>query len=96
MSKTTTREHPTIKEINVAKSLHVLSFSSKQELLLAASEGRFTIDEWEVIEEKARIICLGDADTMADDDDEVQKSVQDGLKSTIEEKVRRDERWKNR
>jgi exosome complex component RRP46 len=94
MSKTTTREHPSIREINTAKSLHVLTFSSKDELLLVESEGRFSMDEWDEIEEKAKIICLGDADAMVEDDDK-GKSLQDGVRSVIEEKARQDARWKN-
>ena len=94
MSRTTSREHPSIKEINAAKSLHVFAFSSKDELLLAESEGRFSIDEWDNLEEKAKMICLGDADAMVDDD-EKGKNLKDGLRSAIEEKARQDGRWKN-
>ena len=87
------RENPAVKEIAAAKSLHVLTFSSKAELFMAESEGRFSMDEWDVVEEKAKTICLGDPDAMDKDDDE-EKSLQDGMKAAIEEKVRRDERWR--
>jgi exosome complex component RRP46 len=94
LSKTITREHPTIKEAMGAKSIHVLCFSSKNELLLVESEGMFNMDEWEIIEEKARIVCLGDVDAMAVDEDG-GKTLQQEMKAVVEEKVRRDERWKN-
>lgn len=95
LPKTTIREHPTIKEINAAKSLHVLTYTSKNELLLAETEGRLGLDEWDVIEEKARIICMGDADVMVEEDKK-EPSLQRELKSVVEEKITMDERWKNR
>lgn len=87
MSKTSTRNHPTIEELNAARSLHVLTFSSKDELLLAESEGKFSLDDWDAIEEKARIICLGDLDTMIEKEDEDDKSLQHQMRSVVEEKV---------
>ncbi len=95
VSTTTIREHPTINDINAAKSLHVLTFSSKEELLLVESEGRFSMDAWDMIEEKAKTVCLGDADAMMVEKDEKGNSLQQELRSVIEEKVKRDERWKN-
>lgn len=94
ISKTITREHPSIKEMSMAESLHVLTFSSTDELLLAESEGRFSMDVWDEIADKAKIICLGDADAMVDEQEE-RKSLQDGLKSAIEKKVRENARWKD-
>jgi len=93
LSKTTTREHPTIREATAAKSIHVLCFSSNGELLLVESEGMFSMEEWEVIEEKARGACLGDDDAMAEDEDRA-KTLQHGMRAVVEEKVRRAERWK--
>ncbi|KAF7507486.1 hypothetical protein GJ744_010417 [Endocarpon pusillum] len=94
MSKTSTRDHPTIAELNAAKSLHVLTFSSKDEVLLAESEGRFSMDEWDAIEEKAKIICLGSPDAMIEKGEE-DKSLQQHMRSVIAEKVTVDERWRN-
>ena len=93
MSKTSTRDHPTIAELNAAKSLHVLTFSSKDELLLAESEGRFSMDDWDAIEEKAKIICLGGPDAMIEK--EGDKSLQQHMRSVIAEKVAVDECWRN-
>jgi exosome complex component RRP46 len=87
MSKTTTRDYPTIKDATVAKSLHVLSFSSKGELLLAEGEGRFSMEDWKLVEERAKTRCLGDPDAMVEGE-ENGESLQTGLKSAIEEKVR--------
>jgi exosome complex component RRP46 len=81
-----------MKEALTAKSIHVLCFSSSGELLLVESEGMFSIEEWEVIEEKARGACLGDVDAMAEDEDRT-KTLQYELKAVVEEKVRRAERW---
>lgn len=93
MSKESTRNHPTIEELNTAKSLHVLAFSSKDELLLAESEGRFSMDNWNAIEQKARIICLGNPDAMIEKEED--KSLQQHMRSVIEEKVILDGRWRN-
>lgn len=62
--------------------------------MLAESEGRFSMDDWDVIEKKARITCLGDADAMVEEE-EKGKTLQQEMRSVIEEKVRRDERWEN-
>lgn len=94
LSKTTAREHPTIKEINEAQSIHVIAFSSKHDLLLAESEGRFNMEDWDMIENMARIICLGDTNAMVDGD-EKEEALQQLLRSVVGEKVARDERWKN-
>lgn len=76
---TTVREHPTIEEIKTAKSVHVFTFSSKHELLLAESEGRFGMDEWKWAEDRAKYICLGDGD--------LKGSLQDGLKLAVKDRV---------
>lgn len=89
------REHPTNKEIHAAESLHVLTFSSKEELLLAESEGRFSMDDWDMIERKAKIICLGDRDATVEEE-EKKKPLQEELLSVVAEKVRRYESWKSR
>jgi exosome complex component RRP46 len=97
MSKTILRENPTVKNLKLAKSVHVLTFTSKYEILLAESEGRFSLDEFAVIEERARSICIGDPEAMEQDDDaDRETSLQDRLRSAVEEKSRRDERWKDR
>lgn len=93
LSKTTTREHPTIREAMAAKSIHVLCFSSSGELLLVESEGMFSMAEWEVVEEQARGACLGDVDAIAEDEDR-ENTLQHEMKTVVEEKVRRAERWK--
>jgi exosome complex component RRP46 len=91
--KTTTREHPTIKDISAARSIHVLTFNSKSELLLAESEGRFSMDEWGMIEEKAKTICLGNADAMVEEEQE--DNLQEKLRSVVWKKVKKDEHWKD-
>jgi exosome complex component RRP46 len=94
LSKTVLHEHPTIKDIEMAKSFHVLTFSSKNELLLAESEGRFSMNDWELIERRAQAMCLGDADIMVEEE-ESKEGIQQQLRSVVEEKVRWNERWKN-
>ena len=38
---------PTPRELEAAQSVHVLAFTSNDELLLAESEGDFTVKEWD-------------------------------------------------
>ncbi len=88
LSKTSARDHPTIEELNAAKSLHVLTFSSKDELLLAESEGQFSMEDWNAIEEKAKILCLGNPDAMIEKEED--KPLQQHMKSIVEERVKMD------
>lgn len=93
-SKSTMRAHPTINDINSSQSLHVFTFSSKNELLLSESEGIFSMDDWDLIEEKAKMACFGDIDAM-EDDEKNEMSVWQNMRSAIEARVTRDEGWKN-
>ncbi|KAF2220858.1 ribosomal protein S5 domain 2-type protein [Elsinoe ampelina] len=56
---------PSPAQILQAKSVHVFAFSSKGEVLLAASEGGFGVEEWEGAEEVARVACLATSEGQA-------------------------------
>ena len=88
--------NPSLDEIRNSNSLHVLAFTSRGELLVAESEGSFTMDQWDDVFDKAKLYC-GDAAG--------QEKVQDGmetgagdmtsfLKSTLQTKVSADLHWK--
>lgn len=53
------REAPGVKEVENAKAIHSLAFSSQGDLLAIESEGAFSLDEWGVVERKAKVVCLG-------------------------------------
>ena len=51
--------HPTPIELESAKSIHALAFTSHQKLLLVESEGDFDIEVWEHVAEMGRRLCCG-------------------------------------
>lgn len=93
MPHTIVQQHPLISDIQVAQSLHVLTFSSKGELLLVESEGRLDVNQLGIITDRARDACFGDQGaTLANG--EGRESLYDRMKHAVEEKVRNKERWK--
>ena len=91
---------PSVQQIKLASSIHVLAFSSHGNLLVVESEGSFTIDIWEEVHRKAKLICHGeDEDESASEDvsmdsDDVSK-LEDVLKDAVERKSAREQRWKD-
>jgi len=93
--------NPSLVQSQSADSVHVLAFSSHGELLVAESEGSFTLDEWDQIFEAAKAICCGSGE-MADDHDmegqELEKKagrMSMFVKSTLQAKVTADLHWKD-
>ena len=78
--------------------MHVLAFASHGELLVAESEGNFTMEEWNEIYVVGRRICCDE--TSAEDamqDDRLQEKAGGMMmfvKSVLEEKVNQDLNWK--
>lgn len=79
-------------------SLHALAFSSKGHLLLSESQGRFEVDTWEAVRQKALDICQNAA-ASADGDVSMGEGA-DGaqlhgfVRETVEDQVYRDYAWK--
>ncbi|KAL9577565.1 MAG: hypothetical protein Q9212_006284 [Teloschistes hypoglaucus] len=92
---------PSATVTDAATSLHVLGFSSHGGLLVAESEGAFSLDIWEQVHDKAERICRGssmmEVDRTGDTDMELsgQGDLEDALKETIKAKTARDQRWKD-
>ncbi|KAL2270908.1 hypothetical protein VTJ83DRAFT_279 [Remersonia thermophila] len=93
---------PSPRDVETARSVHVLAFTSQDDLLLAESEGDFTVKEWDDIYEAAKKICCRPAPDGAsmqlDDDDSspaaVGPDLRQFLRSTMESKVAADLHWK--
>ncbi|KAL8853463.1 MAG: hypothetical protein Q9221_001621 [Calogaya cf. arnoldii] len=90
---------PSVKALEEAASLHVLAFSSLGELLVAESEGAFDMDIWEQVYNRAEKHCRAsetDNTTQMDIDTEASRSdsLEDSLRSIVEEKAIREHRWK--
>ena len=86
-----------MQQIKLASSIHVLAFSSRGDLLLVESEGDFTIDKWEEVHQRAKLICHGDEGDEGEDvsmgSDDVSK-LENVLKEAVETKIAKEQRWK--
>lgn len=93
--------NPTILQSEDADSVHVLAFTSHGSLLVAESEGSFTLTDWDTVYEAARTICCdgldGDVDhSMQDGElDEERGGMMNFVKSTLQTKVTADLHWKD-
>lgn len=91
---------PSPREIETAQSVHVLGFTSHDGLLLAESEGDFTVSEWDEVYEIAREICCRSTPTkegmamVLDDEQTNGPDMRRFLRSAMESKVAADLHWK--
>jgi exosome complex component RRP46 len=90
---------PTLVQFQAADSVHVLAFTSQEELLVAESEGTFTLEDWDEVYETAKTLCCDETATAGDDvmrdEGENKGSLMKFVKSTLEEKVAKDLHWKD-
>ena len=92
---------PSVKQLELASSIHVLAFSSYGDLLVIESEGDFTMNTWDVVHHKARLICqqeTGDGSESESEDvsmrlDDISK-LGNVLRNAVERKVAEEQRWK--
>lgn len=86
--------NPTLVQIQEAKSIHVFAFSTFKELLLAESEGSFSIGEWEELYETAEQLCcgIGEADPMQEQKQSMHQFIHDALRGKMMDEMR----WKIR
>ncbi|KUJ22723.1 uncharacterized protein LY89DRAFT_728842 [Mollisia scopiformis] len=94
--------NPTIVQCESADSVHVLAFTSHGDLLVAESEGSFSLQDWETVFKAAKSICCDDSKTNVD-----HSVMQDGelgdekggmmnfVKSTLQTKITADLHWKD-
>lgn len=90
---------PSPRQADKSRSVHVLSFTSHDELLLSESEGDFTMDEWDQVYNSARKICCGsakgnDIDMITDEDPQAGPDLRHFIRSAAEAKVTADLHWK--
>lgn len=93
--------NPSARDLDFAQSVHVLAFTSQDELLLAESEGDFTVKEWDDVYDTAKKICCQsggpgktDIEMMLDDQDHGGPDMRQFLRSTLETKIAADLHWK--
>lgn len=89
---------PSAVDIDHAKSVHVLGFTSHNDLLLAESEGAFTPDEWtKVLQTGQRICCEHQQpgfDTAMSGDNVESPGMRQFIRSAMEAQVAEDLHWK--
>ena len=86
---------PSAREIEKSRSFHVFAFTSHDELILAESEGSFTMKEWEDVYNAAhRQCCPTDGDVNMEDDGPGGADLKRFTRSTMEAKVAADLYWK--
>jgi exosome complex component RRP46 len=83
---------PSALEADRAKSLHVVGFTSGEDLLLSESEGEFTPEEWAKILETGERICCQPAgeDTAMEGGETEGTNIQDFIRSVMETKIAKD------
>lgn len=90
--------HPSPRQTEKSRSIHVLAFTSHEELLLAQSEGDFSMNEWDEVYQTARLICCTPArqeiDMVLDDDQQPGPDLRRFLRSAAEAKIMADLHWK--
>lgn len=97
--KTQITMDPSPREADKARSVHVLAFTSFSELLLAESEGDFTMTEWDQVYETSRSACCGVADSsgihaVLDEAHQNGPDMRQFVRSAAENKVAADLYWK--
>lgn len=98
-SKGTLIHDPSVQQVKLASSVHVLAFSSHGNLLVVESEGDFTIDTWERVHQKVKLICHGEEGDESESEDESMNSndtpkLEIVLKDAVERKIAKEQRWK--
>ncbi|KAH8675965.1 hypothetical protein BX600DRAFT_432502 [Xylariales sp. PMI_506] len=89
---------PTAREAEESRSLHAFAFTSRDELVLAESEGDFTLKEWDDVLATARKQCC--PPPTSEDVDMLQDQAPTGVdlrnftRSTVEAKIASDLYWK--
>ncbi|POR31281.1 Exosome complex component rrp46 [Tolypocladium paradoxum] len=89
---------PGLAEADKAQSMHVLGFTSDDELLLAESAGSFTAEEWDkILQTGQRICCQGHdsgLETAMSGDGLESQSIKAFIRSVMETKTSADLYWK--
>jgi exosome complex component RRP46 len=90
---------PSQRELEAANSSHVFAFTAHGQLLLAESQGDFTMAEWEDAHATAKNICCEAAkkdgmEMILDDEKQAGPHLQGFLRTTMEAKVAEDLQWR--
>ena len=91
---------PSIQQVKLASSIHVLAFSSHGVLVVAESEGDFTMDTWEEAHQKAKLHCRGENGEESESEDVSMTSddvpkLESVLKDAVQRKIAEERKWMN-
>lgn len=91
--------NPSVHDIQSASSIHVLAFTAQGALLVAESEGSFSMDDWNDVYEQGKKLCCGEPaagpDEMQDVGEEKDGGMKAFVKAALEEKVESDLHWRD-
>ena len=93
---TTLTPNPSLIGFESADSVHVLAFTSEGKLLLAESQGTFTLDDWDNILDMARSMCVPEDGAHTNGGVRIEGTNEDMtsfVRSTLEAKVAQDLHW---
>lgn len=90
---------PSPRQVEQARSVHVLAFTSHEELLLVESEGDFSMNEWDLVYDTIRSICCKAAandeiDMVLGEDQQAGPDLRRFVRSAAETKITADLHWK--
>lgn len=89
---------PSMKEIQLAPSIHVLAYSSQGDLLIIESEGSFSTDILEQVIETASLVCRGQISEGSKNVivhmEEGAMSLEDSMKMLVWRKIAKEQEWK--
>lgn len=89
--------NPPAREIEKSRSVHVFAYTSNQDLILAESEGEFTMEEWDGVLAMARKQCCPSPQTEdvdMNDDNSAGVDLTTSTRSTLESANAADLYWK--
>lgn len=89
---------PSVKEVHLASSIHVVAYSSQGDLLLIESEGTFSTEVLEQVVEAASQVCRGQSSEGSKNVDvhmeEGAMSLEDSMKMLVQTKIAKEQNWK--
>lgn len=89
---------PSMKEVQLASSIHVLAYSSQGDLLVIESEGSFSTDILEQVLDTASQVCRGQSSEGSKNVivhmEEGAMSLEDSMKMLVRRKIAKEQEWK--
>lgn len=89
---------PSVKEVHLASSIHVVAYSSQGDLIVIESEGSFSTEILEQVVESASQVCRGpNSDGSKTVDAHMEEgviSLEDSMRILLQTKTAKEQKWK--